>query len=65
MFQEAIKLGLEGIIAKRADSQYREGERNGSWLKITVRQRQEAVICGYTAPKGKPSRSWLACPRRP
>jgi len=52
MFQEAMKWGLEGIIAKKADSQYREGERNGSWLKIKVRQRQEAVICGYTPPKG-------------
>ena len=30
----AAKMGLEGIIAKRADSPYKPGERGRDWLKI-------------------------------
>lgn len=52
MFRAAVAHGLEGIIAKRADSLYREGQRDGTWLKIKVTHRQEAIICGFTAPTG-------------
>lgn len=52
MFRAAKEHGLEGIIAKRADSLYREGQRDGTWLKIKVTHRQEAIICGFTAPTG-------------
>ena len=50
-FAEAEKQGLEGIMAKRADSPYRSGERTGDWLKIKTAKRQEVVIAGFTAPK--------------
>jgi bifunctional non-homologous end joining protein LigD len=43
---------LEGIIAKEAGSKYREGVRSKSWLKIKTRQRQKAVIGGFTEPNG-------------
>jgi bifunctional non-homologous end joining protein LigD len=43
---------LEGIVAKEASSKYREGVRSKSWLKIKTRRRQEAVIGGFTEPKG-------------
>jgi bifunctional non-homologous end joining protein LigD len=43
---------LEGIVAKEVSSKYREGVRSKSWLKIKTRRRQEAVIGGFTEPKG-------------
>jgi bifunctional non-homologous end joining protein LigD len=51
VFKEAAKLGLEGIMAKRANSRYLSGERSKDWLKIKTGKRQEAVIVGYTAPR--------------
>lgn len=51
-FNEIIKLdGLEGMMAKRADSTYEEGRRSRSWLKIKLVNTQEAIIAGYTAPR--------------
>ncbi len=47
-FEAAKKMGLEGIIAKRADSTYHAGNRTHDWLKIKARKRQEMVIGGYT-----------------
>ncbi len=47
-FKEASKIGLEGIIAKKADSKYAAGARSKEWLKIKVHKRQEVVIGGYT-----------------
>ena len=50
-FKEAKKLGLEGIMAKDAQSTY-EMKRSGSWLKIKAQHRQEVVIGGFTLPRG-------------
>jgi bifunctional non-homologous end joining protein LigD len=44
----ASQLGLEGIIAKKADSLYYPGERSKEWLKIKINKRHEVVIAGYT-----------------
>ena len=52
LFREACKKGLEGVIAKRADSPYRSGGRSRDWLKLKCHAEQELVIGGYTAPKG-------------
>jgi ATP-dependent DNA ligase len=41
-------LQLEGIIAKRKDSYYEPGKRNGAWVKYKINQSQEFVIGGYT-----------------
>ena len=38
---------LEGIVAKRARSPYRSGERSGDWLKWRANRGQEFVIGGY------------------
>lgn len=43
----ACRLGLEGIMAKRADAPY-VSRRTDAWLKLKCSQRQEFVICGYT-----------------
>jgi bifunctional non-homologous end joining protein LigD len=50
-FEEAERKGLEGIMAKRADSKYLSGARTDNWLKIKTSKRQEVVIAGFTAPK--------------
>jgi bifunctional non-homologous end joining protein LigD len=47
-FEAAIKMNLEGIIAKKSDSSYLPDTRTKQWLKIKTEQRHEAVICGYT-----------------
>lgn len=50
--EQAKKMGLEGIMAKKADSTYLPGERNLDWLKIKAAMRQEVVIGGFTKNKG-------------
>ena len=50
-FAEAERKGLEGVMAKRADSVYASGSRSPEWLKIKTAKRQEVVIAGFTAPK--------------
>src|ERR1700754_2669737 len=50
-FAEAERKGLEGIMAKRADSAYASGGRSPDWLKIKTAKRQEVVIAGFTAPR--------------
>lgn len=52
LFKHMQERGLEGVIAKRADSPYRENVRGQDWLKIKTHLRQEVVIGGYTEPRG-------------
>ncbi|MFA6083519.1 DNA ligase D [Mucilaginibacter sp.] len=51
-FAAAERMGLEGIIAKRADSAYTSDLRSKEWLKIKVQKRQEVVIAGFTKNAG-------------
>ncbi len=52
-FYEAAKSnGLEGIMAKKADSKYIPGDRSKDWLKIKINKRHEVVIGGYTKNEG-------------
>lgn len=51
-FEKAREQGLEGIIGKKKDSTYARGYRSKEWLKIKNVQSTEAIIVGYTAPKG-------------
>lgn len=46
MKRHACRIGLEGVISKRADRPYRSG-RGGDWLKTKCSARQEFVIAGY------------------
>jgi DNA ligase D-like protein (predicted ligase) len=48
LIRAAKELQLEGIIAKRRDSYYEPGRRNGTWVKYKINQSQEFVIGGYT-----------------
>jgi bifunctional non-homologous end joining protein LigD len=51
-FQLASQRGLEGIVAKDGSSTYLEGRRTLHWLKVKTLRRQEAVIGGFTRPRG-------------
>ena len=51
-FAAAEKMGLEGIMAKRADSAYTPGARTKDWLKIKTSLRHEVVIGGFTKNEG-------------
>jgi bifunctional non-homologous end joining protein LigD len=46
MLRHACRLGLEGIVSKRADAPYRSG-RGQSWLKAKCALREEFVVAGY------------------
>jgi len=51
-FGAAKKQKLEGVMAKKKTSTYVSGARSKEWLKVKVEKRQEAVVVGFTAPKG-------------
>ena len=48
LYQEMLRLNLEGIIAKRRDSPYIPDSRGKDWLKTPTRKRQEFVIGGWS-----------------
>jgi bifunctional non-homologous end joining protein LigD len=50
-FNAALSQGLEGIMAKKANSTYEPRARTDQWVKIKVSLRQEVVIAGYTQPR--------------
>jgi DNA ligase D-like protein (predicted ligase)/DNA ligase D-like protein (predicted polymerase)/DNA ligase D-like protein (predicted 3'-phosphoesterase) len=52
LFRAAVKMGLEGIMAKERNSTYRPNTRSAEWLKIKKRQTMECVIIGYTKGRG-------------
>jgi bifunctional non-homologous end joining protein LigD len=51
LYEAAKQQALEGIVAKRRNSCYVQ-KRSREWLKMKISRRQEAVIGGYTDPKG-------------
>lgn len=50
-YRIARQRGFEGVVAKDAQAPYVEA-RTTKWLKFKVRQEDEFVIAGYTAPGG-------------
>jgi bifunctional non-homologous end joining protein LigD len=52
ILEKIKRLGLEGLIGKKADSVYEIGRRSGSWIKLKFQREQEFVIGGYTNPSG-------------
>ena len=52
LFAAARQNGVEGIVAKDAKSPYRPGYRGREWLKVKATLTQEAVIGGFTRPRG-------------
>lgn len=54
------ELGLEGVMAKRADSTYLPGQRGSAWIKLKLQIHQETVIIGVRRGDGGRIRSLLA-----
>jgi bifunctional non-homologous end joining protein LigD len=60
LYQQALDLDLEGIVAKRKNSAYQPDARNADWLKTPTRKRQEFVIGGWAeSDKSRSFRSLL------
>jgi bifunctional non-homologous end joining protein LigD len=59
VLEQACRLGLEGLIGKRADSVYVSG-RTRDWIKLKCRRQQDFVIAGYTAQRGSRAASPLS-----
>ena len=51
VYAQVTQLGLEGIVAKKADAPYRAG-RTASWIKVRAERTDDFVVVGYTRPKG-------------
>jgi len=52
LFAAACAHGLEGVVAKRADTPYLPGVRSHRWLKVKAKQTEEAVVVGFTRGRG-------------
>ncbi len=50
-YREIERIGLEGMVAKKADSRYL-GRRSSDWQKIALDRAADFVIVGFTAPDG-------------
>jgi bifunctional non-homologous end joining protein LigD len=50
-YRAACEQGLEGVVAKRAQSPYTHG-RSRDWLKFKCLNEQEFVVVGWTDPQG-------------
>src|SRR4051812_6637279 len=48
--------GLEGIVAKRRTSPYREGARSGDWVKLAHQRVQSCVVGGWREETDDPRR---------
>lgn len=48
---EVRKLGLEGIVAKDAQSRY-TGGRSSAWQKIRIEHTEDFVVVGFSRPEG-------------
>jgi bifunctional non-homologous end joining protein LigD len=51
LFRAARDLGLEGLVAKAANTPYKAG-RSKSWLKLRVDQTGDFAVVGFTEPRG-------------
>jgi bifunctional non-homologous end joining protein LigD len=51
LFEQVIRLGLEGMVGKRAAAPY-QGRRSSDWARVRVEQTDDFVIVGLTEPEG-------------
>ena len=54
LYAHVERMGLEGIVAKKADSPYRS-RRSAEWVKIRADRTDDFVVVGFTRPKGSRS----------
>jgi DNA ligase D-like protein (predicted ligase) len=62
-YQAVEKLGLEGMVSKRADAPYRSG-RGTSWLKAKCYQESTLEIAGVLRERGRPAIAYMVTPDR-
>jgi len=59
LFDEAVSLGLEGLVVKKLDSPYEAGARNFTWVKLkrhsagALQDTIDCVLLGYIFGRGK------------
>jgi bifunctional non-homologous end joining protein LigD len=53
LYTAAKEQGLEGVVAKKAESRYQPGRRTRDWLKVKTHREQEFIVAGYTKGKGR------------
>src|SRR5205807_9652928 len=68
-FEQAVRQGQEGIMAKHLCSRYLAGQRSACWLKIKPARRLPCVIIGYpwSARRQRPNDCcdvWSLTPQR-
>jgi len=51
LYHEAERLGLEGVVGKKAAAPYKAG-RSAAWVKVRSRKTGDFVVVGFTSPKG-------------
>jgi len=59
-FKNALRLGFEGAMAKKADSIYQIGTRSEDWLKLKQVKTLDCIVTGYTVGSGSRSSSFGA-----
>ena len=52
-YRQSVKLGLEGVVAKRRDGTYEAGKRSRAWLKVKGVLTAEFVVGGYSQGSGE------------
>jgi bifunctional non-homologous end joining protein LigD len=70
LFRAAAEHGLEGVIAKRADSRYASGRRSPHWRKLKVPRAARLAVVGWLPGRGARARlgslmlAWRPSPDR-
>lgn len=52
LFEQARTMGFEGIVAKRKDSRYRDGQRTEHWIKVKDTFSDDFLVVGWTDGEG-------------
>lgn len=56
LFEAAADNGLEGVVAKRADSRYETGRRSDAWRKLRVPHHGRLAVVGWDEGRGSRGR---------
>ena len=52
LFDTAVELGMEGVIAKRMNARYQFGKRSRDWKKFKTTRRLTCLVAGYEPGNG-------------
>lgn len=55
LFRTCLEKGLEGVVAKRRGSPYRDGDRTADWVKVKNLVERDLVVVGWTEGEGRRS----------